>query len=208
MAPTGGEFEMGGTITFPSHINIVNVYHTLADVEGSDSVWGLTGWDYSDSVRGVELNQGEVLVWNENMVWFDLSFGVAVDDFRIIIEYADPFPNASSFDIQLLTGEGMWREYSTGIRVGFPDGIVPGSGDFGETVSLTVPLTAGPPPAISGCIQIYGEGRQGLEVHLNQKPGFKDSAETDSNGCFQFQELLDPDEKFDIKVKCPEVEAP
>jgi hypothetical protein len=65
-----------------------------------------------------------------------------------------------------------------------------------------------PPPAVSGCIKIYGVGREGLEIHLNQKPGLKVTTTTDDQGCFQFQDLLDPTKKFDIKAKCPEVEAP
>jgi len=92
---------------------------------------------------------------------------------------------------------------------GFAGGTVALYGDVGivefDDLVVTVPS---PPPAISGCIKIYGEGREGLEVHLNQKPNLKDTTMTDSEGCFQFQDLLEPNEKFDIKVKSPELDAP
>ena len=57
------------------------------------------------------------------------------------------------------------------------------------------------PPAVSGCMKLHGESYEGIEVYLNQKGMEKQITTFDADGCFSFNELYNPTEKFDVKIK-------
>jgi hypothetical protein len=139
-------YEIGGTITFPSSISIVDVYHSEGDLNLSNADWAIAGGDYSGNAKGFDGQ--DTINWDLHTVSFNAHFSNPVDSFRVVIEYDDPLPEGASFDIQLLEGQGQYQPaYSKGIQVGnTSDGIVPGSGDYGEITQATVPLTAGGTP--------------------------------------------------------------
>ena len=146
-------YEIGGTITFPPDIYIVDVYYSGVDLNNSDADWAIAGGDYSGSTRGFDSQ--DTISWDLHSVSFNAHFSNPVDDFRVVIEYDDPLAPGESFDIQLLTGPGQYQPaHDIGIQVGNTDGIVPGSDDFGEIAQLTVPLTPGEPqPSLEQRVQ-------------------------------------------------------
>ena len=150
-----GDFDaIAGTISFPPEITIVDVYseQNRGEPASSDSEWGIDGGSYSGLGRGLE--KGDQLSRDEHTVTFDCGFDSKVDDFRIIVDYGDAFTDEATFSIQLnnVPRPPGGTPYSTGIQVGNTDGVVQGSGDYGEITQLTVPLTPGQP-------QPTGEGR-------------------------------------------------
>lgn len=188
MAPIEDDvnYEIGGTITFPPGIEIVDVFYNSTTLANSHADWAIPGGDYSGQGFGGQ----DRMNWDSNTVNFNAHFSYPVDSFRVVIDYGDSFPESASFDIQLRTGQGTFQIYSTGIQVGNTDGVVPGSGDFGEVASLTVPLIEGLPPAISGCIELYGDPLSEIEVTLKQQGSPSLSTMTDSNGCYKFKDAV------------------
>jgi hypothetical protein len=147
---------IAGTISFPPEITIVEVHYlqNQGHPASSDSMWGIDGGDYSGSGRGLE--GGEPFSWDEHTVTFDCGFDRGMDDFRIIVDYGDAFTDEATFSIQLNNGPrpSGGTSYSTGIQVGNTDGVVQGSGDYGEITQLTVQLTPGnPPPTLEGRVE-------------------------------------------------------
>ena len=147
---------IAGSISFPPEITIVEVHYLQSKGHpgSSDSTWGITGGDYSGQGRGLEA--GEPFSWDKHTVTFDCGFSGGMDDFRIIVDYGNAFADGATFSIQLINGpwpsEGT--PYSTGIQVGNTDGVVQGSGDYGEITELTVPLTPGSPqPTLEGRVE-------------------------------------------------------
>ena len=150
------DMQLGGTITFSDGITISEVYYNRYEGEpaNSDATWKIAGIDYSGELRGLE---GDPIAWDSNTITFDCRFA-HLDDFRVIIDYGDSFPDGAYVEISLLAKPC----YYTGIQVGDINGFITGSGDYGETASLTVPLTpshpsAKPPqrpdnPGLPGCM--------------------------------------------------------
>jgi len=159
---------IAGTISFPPEITIVEVHYlqNQGHPESSDSMWGIAGGPYSDSGRGLET--GDQFSWDAHTVTFDCGFDSKVDDFRIIVDYGDAFTDEATFSIQLNNGPrpSGGTPYSTGIQVGNTDGVVQGSGDYGEITQLTVPLTPGQPqPTLQGRVE---ELESQMEILLDQ----------------------------------------
>lgn len=202
-ADGGVLYEMGGIITFPPGISIVDVYYRRADNQpaNSDICWAICGSNYSGDSRGLEDDQDPIL-WDENTISFRTYFA-GMDDFRVIVDYGDSFPSGVSFDIELLTGPASETDYSTGIQVGNIDGVVPGSGDFGEIVQLTVPLTPvtpGEPSDVHGCIDLEGAPLIGVEVRLEQRNEITQTTTTGPDGCYQFQ-TINKEKDFTVNVE-------
>ncbi len=169
----------GGTISFSPGISIVDVFYLRdaswdnSQLTNSDSPWGISTGNYSDTYRGLEPWDQvgpDSISWNNQSVSFDANFRSGMDDFRVVVDYGDSFPFGAFCDISLSTGsntEGF--PYVTGIQVGNVDGLVPGSGDFGEVTNLRVPLTPIPEPSTmlllgSGLIGLVGFRRKFRKV--------------------------------------------
>ena len=143
--------SIGGTISFSSGISIVDVFY-LRDASGdnshltnTDSPWGISAGNYSDTYRGFEpwdLVAPDNIAWDSQSVSFDSSSSFGMDDFRVVIEYGDSFPLGMFVDISLSIGTNAYGlPYVNGIQVGNLDGIMAGSGDYGEVTNLRIPLT-------------------------------------------------------------------
>jgi hypothetical protein len=142
---------IAGTISFPPEITIVKVYD---DPVNSDATWAINGIDYSGLGRGLDAD--DRFSSDAHTVTFDCGFDRGMDDFRIIVAYDGAFTDGATFSIQLNNGPRPpgGFPYSTGIQVGNTDGVVQGSGDYGEITELTVPLTPGtPPPTLEGRVE-------------------------------------------------------
>ena len=159
-----------GILSFDEGISILGII-TDGDLLGgstddgqwtaSDLVFGI-GSDpdaYSDLDRGFEDGGGVgtsefVGLTGERRISYGLNVTQGVDDFRIIIDYGDSFPDSLG-----LTWVGVdWEQLggaqpATGVHVGTEDPTVWGSGDYGEVLSVKdipltgnlVPMTLDPP---------------------------------------------------------------
>jgi hypothetical protein len=92
---------VGGTISFSSGISIVDVFYLRdaswdnSHLTDTDSPWGISTGDYSDTYRGLEPWDQvgpDSISWNSQSISFDASFRHGMDDFRVVIDYGDSFP--------------------------------------------------------------------------------------------------------------------
>jgi hypothetical protein len=160
-----------GRVVFPAEVEIIGIITDKNDLGGevddgvsteTDLLFGIAQDpdDYSENARGFECcgtpaRSEFVCVTSPNSFVFGLNISDGVDDFRVIIDYGDSFPedlafDMGSYDIGTLGGAVP----SQGIRVGDDSNpTVLGSGDFGEIGSLIeIPLTSNTPPVPGGSI--------------------------------------------------------
>ena len=156
-----------GRVLFPPEITILGVITDGQDLGGAsdDGLW--TGTDlvfgigadpdaYSEEERGFESggnNDEFVCIPSPQSLVFGLHVSNGVDDFRVIIDYGDSFPDGLTFDVgayDLPVFGGVVP--NLGFLVGDDaNPSVPGSGNFGEAGSLLgIPLTTVTSPLI-GC---------------------------------------------------------
>ena len=137
-----GENFVGGSVTFHPDVEILAVLASESSLQSSDALFGVNG-DYSGQYRGFDeypLDEDSIEVF-DNAVTFTSRIAVGLDDFRVIIDFGNSFPQDRAFSVELSPANEV------GIRVGSSG--VPGSGDYGETTSVTnIPLTPSTPTQV------------------------------------------------------------
>jgi len=154
------EDATAGRVVLPAGVEVLGFIVDGDELGGSvddmiasetDAIFGVADPDvYSEQSRGFGVGGGNakdefVCTTAPDRFVFGLNVTTGVDDFRVIVDYGDSFPQDLTMDIasyNLGTLGGVPVE--PGIQIGniaIPG--VPGSGDFGESGSvLGVPLTA------------------------------------------------------------------
>jgi hypothetical protein len=158
-----------GLVAFPQQIEILGIITDITDLGGenddgvatdTDLIFGIATDpdDYSESDRGFECCGGIassefVCITSANAFVFGLNINGGVDDFRVIIDYGESFPESLAFDISAYDAGSLGGALpSLGIRVGDDSNpAVLGSGDFGEAGTVIgIPLTASEAPDTAG----------------------------------------------------------
>ena len=76
---------------------------------------------------------------------FSAAYSNGFDDFRVILDYGDAFPDGATLSVTLDSSYTT----SLGVQVGLPGSNVEGSGDFGEVATVSdIPLT---PDSCASC---------------------------------------------------------
>jgi hypothetical protein len=190
---------------------------------GEDWVYGVMDYEISDQIIETKVNTqgyGGVVVWYKDpkhciaVIIYPLRRGLnlneAKDGGSISLRYVIPTSHDTWYKLRVnansVTGELdiyiddsyiFTYKANTMIRTG-QSGVTSGNGGaYFDDFKITNFF----PPAVSGCIKFHGEPYEGVEVHLNQKSFPRQITTFDADGCFNFNELYSPTDKFDVKIK-------
>jgi hypothetical protein len=110
----------------------------------------------------------------------------------------------------LVEYETDYSDLSRNPKWEMPDQLKIGLGGYGgpTTIHSATVTPPEPPPTVRGCIDLYLYGQRfsqpfsnvEIEVHLKQKGVATQKTTIDSNGCFEYEDMVEG-EAFDIKIK-------